>query len=140
MTFDFAIPERFNTDVAEEGVWFEIYGEADQHFGDFKCVLADPESTKLKLAQERANQRNQKGLRTKAVKTDDIAREIFLDVILVDWREVKDGKGKDVPFSKAAAKAYFEAPGTKYVLQNLMVYSSDPTNYNKADPEEVVGN
>jgi len=140
MTFDFAIPERFNDDLAEQGVWFEIYAEKNQHFGDFKCIHANPESTKLKLAQERAQQRNQKGLRTGAFKNDDLVLEIFLDVVLVDWRGVKDSKGKDVPYSKAAAKAYFSTKGTKYALQNLMVYAADPTNFDKADPEEVVGN
>lgn len=137
--FNFDVPTRFDASVADEGVWFGIHDENDNHWGDFKCAMFDGDSRRIKLLQDRLKKKYAKDIRTGKVDHDALAREVFLEAILQDWRGVKAG-GKDVPYSKEAAAAYFALPTTKYALTALLEYSQDVRNFQQADKEEVAKN
>ncbi|NML04269.1 hypothetical protein [Sphingomonas sp. G-3-2-10] len=146
----FDIPERFDTTSAEEGRWFDVHGENRRHWGDFKCAMLNNESRTIKLAQERQRTKYARELRLLA--GDDagkeeqrntlyrkIALEVFLECILLDWRGVTAG-GKEVPFTKANAAAYFALESTKYVVDRLLVECQDVLNFQRIDTDEVSGN
>ena len=81
---------------------------------------------------------------------DKVAMEVFLSCVLLDWKNVKAG-GKDVPYSKEAAEAYFDLPQVKsFAWPALLQYASDVRWYNDkaadqgvdpvVDKEETLGN
>jgi hypothetical protein len=146
----FDIPERFDTTSAEEGRWFDVYGENHRYWGDFKCALLNNDSRKIKLAQDRLKVKYARDLRL--VSGDDpakdeqrtalfrkIALEVFLECVLLDWRGVTAG-GKDVPYTKANAAAYFSLDSTRYVLDRLLSECQDVLNFQSIDKDEVSGN
>jgi hypothetical protein len=136
----FAIPQRFESTIADEGQWFEVVDEHNNTWGEFQCRLMDQDSRTYKLAQERVHTRMQKLHRNKPVDNEVLLREIFLDAVLVNWRKVPGADGKDVPYSAADAREYFEAEGTKFALLNLMAYAQDVGNFHKADKEAIAKN
>lgn len=136
----FAIPQRFENTLADDGQWFEVVDENENVWGEFKCRLMDQDSRTYKLAQERVHNRLEKLHRNKPVEKEVLLREIFLDAVLVDWRKVPGANGKDVPYSAKDAREYFEAEGTKFALLNLMAFASDVGNFGAANKEEVAKN
>ena len=136
----FAIPQRFESTLADDGVWFGVVDENENHWGDFKCRLMDQDSRSYKQAQERVHTRLQKLHRNKPVENEVLLREIFLDAVLVDWRKVPGANGKDVPYSAQDAREYFEAEGTKFALLNLMAYAQDVGNFNVANKDDIAKN
>lgn len=136
----FAIPQRFNSDLADEGVWYEVRGEEEQFYGKFKCRLIDEDSSTYKKSLERVTERHRKLHRNKEAPRNEVLRDIFLDCVLVEWDGVPGADGKDVPFTKDNARNYFSTPGTGYVLNELWSYACDVGNYGKSDKKEVAKN
>lgn len=144
-TFTFDVPERFDSDTAGEGIWIECYSETTLHYGDFKCRYFDGDSREATLLISRLKTKYAKEIRTTqdpvALKEldDRMAREAFISSVLIDWRGVKAG-GKEVAFSAAAAKAYFDLPSTKFVFRHLVAESQDVRNFQAPDKDEIVKN
>lgn len=137
--FNFDIPERFDTATADDGVWFAIHDENDRLWGEFKCAMIDPEARKTVLLRDRLKVKHAKDIRLKKLDAIVVAREMFLELSLLDWKMTgKDGKA--IKFSKEAATAYFNLPSTKYALDALLDYVQDVRNFQKADKEEIAGN
>lgn len=139
--FNFHIPTRYDNATAEEGVWFEVVDENEHSWGEFKCAMMDEDDRRIKLATDRLKQKFAKEIRTKTVDVKVIQRELFLAATLQDWRGVKDGKGKEVPFGAEAARAYFETPAvSRFVLPHLLDYAQDVRNYRGESKDDIAGN
>lgn len=139
--FGFDIPTRYDADVALEGVWTPpVLDEHDQQWGEFKLVMFDTDNPAIKKAQEKVRIRNEKAVRLKQVTNDDLALEVFLDAILIDWKGVKKG-GVEVPYSKETAKQYFSVSAVrKVVFPELLAFAVDVRNYPTPDKDDVAGN
>ena len=139
--FNFHIPQPFDQQVADEGVDFEFFDKNKVHWGTFKCLYLDANSRKIKLAQDRIKQKYARELRLGTEDNEAIGLELFLDAILVAWSEVKDGKGKEVPYSKEAAEAYFANPTVRaFVLPYLLEAVQDYRNFQKVSAGAISGN
>ncbi len=139
--FKFKVPQRYDAATAQEGVFFEVVDEYDTSWGEFKCIYSDEDERRIKLASDRLKVKYAKEIRTGKVSTKVLQFEMFLDALLVDWRGVKDDKGKEIPFTKEAARAYFEIPEVaKFVLPHLYDYISDVRNFKLVVKDEVTGN
>lgn len=139
--FGFDIPTRYDAEVALEGVWTPpVLDEHDQQYGEFKLVMFDTDNPAIKKAQEKVRIKNEKAARLKQVTNDDLALEVFLEAILIDWKGVKKG-GVEVPFSKEVAKQYFSVPAIrKVVFPELLEFAVNVRNYGTPDKDEVAGN
>ena len=127
---DFAIPERYDETAANEGVWFVIDDENGNEYGSFKCRLIDQFSNRAELERKRIIQKyNLKDQRASKKMTDeDRMRIVLCESSLVDW-EMKDAKGKKVPFSVEKALEYFSLDATKFVFVELLKIVGDVTNF-----------
>lgn len=139
--FGFDIPTRYDADVALEGVWTPpVLDERDQHYGEFKLVMFDTDNPAIKKAQEKVRIKNEKAVRLKQVTSDDLALEVFLEAILIDWKGVTKG-GVEVPYSREAAKQYFSVSAIrKVVFPELLEFAINVLNYGTPDKDEVAGN
>lgn len=141
--FNFDIVERYDDELAREGRDFDVYAENGKKMGTFDCAYYSFENSKVKLTQERVRRAYAKDLRVKG--NDDpetnlkIVREVFIEAALLGWKDITAG-GKEVPFSKEAAKAYFALPAHSYVFNELLRECMDPMNFQAEDKEEVLGN
>lgn len=116
MTDEFYFPERFDSTLADDGVKFEVIDENDHVWGVFKCRLIDRTLPRWRTTMERIQRRYKNDNKTKLI---DIRGELFVELALVDWEEVKDGKGKAIPFDKATAIRYFMNPRARFALDEL---------------------
>ncbi|WP_313040714.1 hypothetical protein [Sphingobium yanoikuyae] len=139
--FGFDIPVRYDADVAVEGVWSPpVLDEHDQCWGEFKLVMYDGDNPAIKKVQERVKIKNARAVRLKQITVDDLALEVFLEAILLDWKGVKKN-GVEVPYSKEVAKQYFSIPAVrKVVFVELLEFAADVRNYGAADKEDIAGN
>lgn len=136
----FKMPVRFDNDVAAEGKWFEVYDEHDNHYGDFKLALADPESRGYKLAQERIRTKFAREIRSNKFDLDAFKKEMLLAVVLLDWRGLLGENDKPIPYSKDNARDYFDQPGVGFIIRYLMGEAEDVLNYQSSNKDEVSGN
>ena len=139
---NFDIPTRYDDATAEQGVWFEVYDEHENHWGNFKCRYLDSDSRAVKLAMDRLRTKFAKDLRTKKPDVADrMALELFLEAVLIGWEGVKAG-GKEVPFSATAARAYCSKPKVfKYLVkERLFPECENVLNYPAPDKEAAKGN
>lgn len=125
-------PKRFDNDIAEDGIWFEVVDENGNEWGAFKCQLIDKTTQRWKNAVARVVRERQRG----NSKVEHTNADLFVEMSLLDWR-LKDGNGKAVAFSKDEAKDYFRQPEAEFVLEQLNARASDVTNYQpEGDPSK----
>lgn len=140
--FEFDFVERYDAELADEGREFEVYAENGALMGKFTTALYSHENRRVKLVTERVRKKHMKDLRLKpddAELNERIAREIFVEAVLLGWSGITSG-GKEVPFSKVAATAYFSHEKGKFVFGKLLSESMDPLNFQAEDKGEVLGN
>jgi len=102
--------------------------------------MYDGDNPAIKKVQERVKIKNARAVRLKQITVDDLALEVFLEAILLDWKGVKKN-GVEVPYSKEVAKQYFSIPAVrKVVFVELLEFAADVRNYGAADKEDIAGN
>lgn len=140
--FEFDFVERYDAELADEGREFEVHAENGSLMGKFTTALYSQENRRVKLTTERVRRKHMKDLRLKPDDADlneRIAREIFIEAVLLGWSGITS-KGKEVPYSKEAALAYFSHEKGKFVFGKLLSESMDPLNFQAEDKGEVLGN
>lgn len=133
----FHFPARYDETQADEGVWRTVLDEVGNDYGRFKLCLFDELTPRYRTTLERLMRKyptkNGKANAAYAAKTDDQKNvEVFVELALADW-EIKDAKGKLIPFSKETATEYFNDPRALYVLRELAEFARDVRNF---QPEE----
>lgn len=123
--FDFDIPTRFDTKVADEGVWFRVRDENGAEYGEFLCALIDKHNPRTTKIYERFNVRYKK-LKDTPGYEKKLGADVFIELSLIDWK-LKNKKGVNIPYSRDAAMAYLLA--APFVLEALGAFAGDVTNY-----------
>lgn len=117
-TFNFAIPApRFDLDLANTGIEKPVYDENKTLYGYFKFGLQDDANPRLRVLKQRYETANAE--RLEGLNNFERLVDLFVELYLKGWREVKDPDGKDVPFSKDAAKAYLGHEAFYFVFEQL---------------------
>lgn len=69
---------------------------------------------------------------------DELAQGIFVDTILLDWKDVTDREGVEIPYSREAAKKLFvDLPNLFIALQNE---ANKMSNFTKSNLEAAAKN
>lgn len=125
-------PERFSSVLASEGKWFDVT-ENGKFFGEFKCRLGDDDN-QVYRASKKIYQKTS-AHRTKDMDAVEKLADELAELIVVDWKGVKAG-GKDVPFSKDAARQLLNHERYRYVvLPYLYTVAHSILNYQEPTPE-----
>lgn len=141
---------RFDINVANEGR--EIYVE-DVHgtyLGTFRVALVDPTLPRVRKAAERiqfAPVNGPIGAKAEAKDIERVAR-VFVEVALLDWRDILDENDKQIPFSKQDAFEYLTqqdidpVTGEKYythvwLLNHLSRESENIHNFQPMEQKEL---
>jgi hypothetical protein len=124
----FNIPKRYDADLAENGVWFNISDENGNQYGEFKCRFMDTTSQRTELALKRIRTKYASEIRSKKMGDWDSIKVVMAEGVLIDWK-MKDDKGKDIPFSIEAALEYFSLEQTRWVLLELGKLADNVTNF-----------
>jgi len=158
----FKLPKpRFDRKIANEGREFYIEDENGTYWGTFRIGLIDNTLPRYRLALEKLSNKynnNPKGPLGKRIALDDnIAAELFVELALIDWKDVgdwhEDAKdGAMIPFTKANAVEFFtlhdidEETGDKiyhtaWLLKRLSEESENIRNFQPAEQtEDAEGN
>jgi hypothetical protein len=95
-----------NQDAEKEGVWVE-YGENDDgSVPAFKISRMSKSNKKYSKALERATRPHRRAIELETMKDDTAERvflEVFVDTVLLDWKNIKTRKGEEMVFSKKSA-------------------------------------
>lgn len=132
----FKFPKRYDKDVAEAGVWFDVYDELGQHYGKFLLRYMNHNDPKLIAIRSRFIKANDVALKTKQLKDEDIVHHIFLEYSLLDWQGIQ-ADGVDVPYSKEDAKEYFAEGEARFVMDQLTYYATSVESYQAVSPDEA---
>lgn len=133
--------KRYDDTTAEEGVWFEIHDPIGQYYGSFKCRYLDPYSPKSELIMGRLRKKYAAAMRSKAMSELDAGRAVFVEGVLMDWKDVLDENDKPVPFKLADALEFFGDDDNRWLLNEISALANDVMNFQKiADVEEIEKN
>jgi hypothetical protein len=58
----------------------------------------------------------------------------------MDWKNIDDGKGKDIPYSKEKALEFFENPELEDFFDFIVLVANQKENYRKKVNEESAKN
>lgn len=101
-----------NQKAEVEGVWVEYSENKDGTVCAFKVSRMGKSNKKYTKALDRATKPVRRQIELKTLK-DDKAEEIFLqvfvDTVLLDWRNVQRQDGTEIPFSKEKAMEVMRA-------------------------------
>lgn len=142
--FDFDAPLPYDETIADEGVGFTVV-LSGREYGTFHCIYLDPLSKKAEALDKKFEARHAKAIRTGKLKGIAKNKLFFVEFILTGWSDVKDRKGKDVPFAIDAATAYFNGPAGDHVYAELWTNFTNSKNFVseeffEADAEDAEGN
>lgn len=101
-----------NKEAEQDGIWVDFGPNEDGTVPGFKIARAGKSNKKWTKAVERATKphRRQMDLGTlDNVIAEKLMLGVFVDSILIDWRNVQDKDGKEIKLSKESATALFEA-------------------------------
>lgn len=128
---------RFDSDLAETGVWFSVKDELGNHYGDFLCSLIDQHATHTKLRAQRATKGrpDRQGQNTDAAK---VVAELLVTLSVTDWDGVCYADGKPVEFTRANAVEFFTEE--TFVAQQVLEYAQNVANYQPASVDDIVKN
>ncbi len=136
--FEFEMPTaRYDEDVANEGIELAVVNEAGGYYGTFKITLADDSNQRHRAKRNRYFKTS--ATRTRSMTPLQKLVDEFVELDLVGWQDVKGKGGKDVPFSKEAAKRYFNSEGAYFALEFLYAAARNVMNF-QGDKEEEAGN
>lgn len=155
----FKLPKpRFDRKMANEGREIYVTDENDTYWGTFRVALVDQTLPRYRIALERLQRKYQpngpKGKRADINET--IAAELFVELALLDWKEVAEWReeaGTDldddgfVKFSKARAVEFFSLDETDedgevyypvaWVLSRLSREAEDLANFQPLDQSDA---
>lgn len=125
----------FKTDNELEvaGKWFDFSPNTDKTIPGFKLARMSDTNPRYQSAIEALSKELGRDIELDIL-TEERAKphfmKVFLDTILVDWRNVQDAKGNEIPFTKENAAAIFhDLPDLYRVLINE---AKKLTNYRNA--------
>lgn len=101
-----------NPKAETEGVWVEYSENKDGTLCAFKVSRMSKANKKYTKALERATKpvRRQIDLKTlKDEKAEDIFLQVFVDTVLLDWKNVQTRSGDEIPFSREKALEVMKA-------------------------------
>jgi hypothetical protein len=138
ITFNF--PKRHDENEAKEGVWFCAFDEYENSWGEYKVALFNQASPNYRIAAERWNRQHKRDIETKKFKGDEGIWRAFVDLCLLDWKNVPFGKGgKDLPFDKDTAFKLFINPEFKQFANDILNFAMDVRNFNGGDESQFKG-
>ena len=114
---------QYETDHAKEqnGVWVYPTGIEDDSAPAFLIARMGPMNQKYQKTLERVTRPYKRLLAMNALpneKADEIMQQVFVQSILLDWRNVTDKSGKTVSFSAENAMTFFKLlPDLYFELQ-----------------------
>ena len=101
-----------NKTAEQDGIWVEYGPNEDGTVPGFKIARAGKSNKKWAKAIERATKPHRRlmelGTLDNAV-AEKLMRGVFVEAILIDWRNVRDKDGKELQLNKVNAENLFEA-------------------------------
>lgn len=124
----FIIDEQ--NESVDQGKWFD--------FQESKFLIASSSSLKFVRALTRLNKPHRRQLERGMMdpaEQQKVLIQAMAQAILLDWQNVKDKSGADVPFSPEAASKALKSP---MLREFVMEISADLSNFKEEDTDEDV--
>lgn len=131
---------KTNTEQEREGKWFDLQGviNPDGSTPGFRMARMSRSNPTYQAAMEKHGKDLRQALEMDVL-TEDMAgpimRGVFIDTILLDWRNVYDEAGVKLPYSKAEAASLMEDLPDLYML--LVSEAQKLGNFRATKLEEV---
>jgi len=101
-----------NKDAEQDGIWVEYGPNDDGTIPGFKIARAGKSNKKWAKAVERATKPHRRAIQLETMDnalSEKIMLGVFVESILIDWRNVQGKDGKLLQLTKESATALFEA-------------------------------
>lgn len=136
---------KTNQNVEVDGFWFEDTGvindDIDKTTPGFLIARASRANPRFAKATEALGKKYKRqfdnDLITGAAALE-MNKALFLDTLLLDWRNVYDADGEEIPFSRENADKLFAALPDLYDL--LEEQARKASNFREADIADTTGN
>ena len=95
-----------NKDAETQGVWVEYGPNEDGTVPSFKLARAGKSNEKWAKLLEKATRPHRRALELGRLDnkiSDQIFKGVFVEAVLLDWKNVKDRDGNDFPFTRSNA-------------------------------------
>lgn len=137
----FYVPKRYDENVADAGVEFEIRDAFDNFYGAYTLRLIDPTSARGKLDDKRLVAKYGKLAKTGKLTQFDIMRLQLVEHSLTAWRLPVDPsakKAEPVPLTHENAMEYFKLEETQWIVAELHAKATDYTNYSEVSDKAAL--
>ena len=101
-----------NKEAEQDGIWVEYGPNDDGTIPGFKIARAGKSNKKWAKSVERATKPHRRAMELGTMDNglaEKLMQSVFVESILLDWRNVQDKEGKEIKLSKESATALFEA-------------------------------
>jgi hypothetical protein len=103
-----SIFSQFETDrTAEvEGVWVDYGENSDGTIPSFKVSRMSKANKKYTKALDRATRPHRRAIELETLKeetAESLFLNVFVETVLLDWKNIQDRSGNEIPFSKEKA-------------------------------------
>lgn len=139
--FNFAKPaERYDATLAHEGTEIPVVDEMGNYRGTWLMTLRDDTDQRYRAAATRYSKVNANRLR--ALTPTMKAMDQLVELNVKGWKDIKAADGKEVAFSKEAAKAYLSQEWAYFDLDYLFSASANVALFNNGEDtkEDEAGN
>jgi hypothetical protein len=95
-----------NQDAERDGVWVEYGDNDDGTVPAFKIARMSKSNKKYSKALDRATRPHRRAIELETLKEDTADRvflEVFVDTVLLDWKNIKSRSGEEMAFNKKSA-------------------------------------
>ena len=127
---------RTDPNKESSGVWIDYEDDIKLKIGRmnspaFEKFIADRQATSIGRYR-RAKQTD--------AERDKLIEEAVANTILLDWKNIQDEEGLDIPFSKEKALEFFRDPGLRDFYRFVLIEASQADNFKKDVLEQSSGN
>jgi hypothetical protein len=130
--------QRFDSSIAEQGVWFVVRDELGNEYGEFLCSLIDSHAQHTNVRAQRAAKVRPDAAANKPGDAAKQIAELLVTMSLNHWKGVFYADGTEVEFTPETAIEYLTEE--TFVATKLLEYAQNVANYQPQSAETVAKN
>lgn len=127
---------RTDPNKESQGVWIDYEDDIKLKLGRmnspaFEKFVADRQATSIGRFRR---------VKQSDAERDKLVEEAVASTIILDWKNIQDDSGNDIPYSKEKALEFCRDPGLRDFYRFVLIEASQADNFKKEILEQAAGN
>jgi hypothetical protein len=132
-----------NPRTAQEGVWFDYGPNSDKSIPGFKLSRMSKQNKRYAAALRKRTRPHQRSIELETIDeglAERLFLEVFVDEILLDWRNIQRRDGTVISFNRENALALLGDPRMIDLFEDLQAKAGKASSFRDEAQEQAAGN